>query len=69
MVDTTGTYDKDGVRVKKPKVRRKEHCINPNSNYLFYNTPEECMRHLRVTIQPSFIEKWNKRRSELFENN
>jgi hypothetical protein len=69
LVDTTGNYDKDGVRIKKSKFRGKEFCINPNPNHLFYNTPEECIRHLRVIIQPEFIEQWNKRRSGLLENN
>ena len=69
IVDTTGNYDNDGVRIKKPKFRGKEYCINSNPNHLFYNTPEECMRHMRVTFQPAFLEQWNKRRNELFQDN
>jgi hypothetical protein len=69
IVDATGNYDNDGVRIKNSKFRGKEYFINSNSNHLYYNTPEECTRHMRVTFQPAFIEQWNKRRSELFSDN
>jgi hypothetical protein len=68
LVDTTGIYDNTGVKIKKPKFRGIEYCINLNPNHLYYDTPEECMRHMRITFQPAFIEQWNKTRSELFSH-
>jgi hypothetical protein len=60
-VDTTGVCDENGYVFP-----RQSKSINPNSNHLFYDTPEQCMTHLRISFERSFIERWHEaRRAEL----
>lgn len=61
-VDTTGVCDEDGYVIHYQHGDRP----NPNTNHLFYDTPEQCMRHLGVSFERSFIEKWHEnRRSDM----
>jgi len=60
-VDTTGTCDENGFYINK-----KNGTTNPNSNHLFYDTPEQCMRHLNISFERNFVETWhNARQSDM----
>lgn len=61
MVDATGKCDKDGYIIKS-----RDELPNHNTNHLFYDNPEQCMRHLKLTISPEQISKWRER-TKLFE--
>ena len=61
-VDTTGVCDEEGFVIPL----NQKHIINPISHHLFYDTPEQCMTHLRISFERSFVEKWHEaRRSEM----
>ena len=34
-----------------------------NSNTLFYNSPDHCMRHLQIDINPELVAKWEEKRN------
>jgi hypothetical protein len=60
-VDATGVCDKDGCVISP-----NQKVFSPISNHLFYDTPEQCMRHLNISFQRSFVEQWHEaRRNEL----
>ena len=54
IVDATGTCNSDGFVIKGD-------LPNPNPNHLFYDNPEQCMSHLRVSIQTDDIARWRER--------
>lgn len=56
MVDTTGTCNSEGCVIKS-----KHDLPNPNTNHLFYDSPEQCMSHLRIVIQSDDIVRWRER--------
>jgi hypothetical protein len=56
MVDATGTCDQDGFVITS-----KYDLPNPNPNHLFYDSPEQCMSNLRISIQPEDIARWRER--------
>ena len=58
-VDSTGTCDSDGYIIKSG-----DFLPNPNSNHLFFDSPEQCMRHLQITFSNEFINKWHQSHSE-----
>ena len=61
-VDATGVCDEEGFVIPL----NQKHIINPISHHLFYDTPEQCMSHLKVSFERSFIEKWHEtRRTEM----
>jgi len=65
MVDTTGTCDADGYVIKT-----RTDLPNHNTNHLFYDSPEQCMSHLRISFDPSHVKSWHDKhqvRSELDE--
>jgi hypothetical protein len=55
MVDATGTCDPEGF-----VILTKDDLPNSNTNHLFYDSPEQCMSSLHVTIQPDAIAKWRE---------
>jgi hypothetical protein len=60
-VDATGICDEDGFVVSQ-----NQKVFSPITHHLFYDTPEQCMRHLNVSFEKSFVEKWHEaRRAEL----
>lgn len=61
IVDATGTCDSDGYVISS----RKES-TNPNPNHLFFDSPEECMKHLRIKIAPENIAIWRAKFKERF---
>ena len=56
MVDSTGTCDGDGFMITS-----KYDLPNSNPNHLFYDSPEQCMSNLRISIQPDDIARWRER--------
>jgi hypothetical protein len=69
MVDATGTCDTEGFFIRtglKPSSRDDEEVEtvfpNPNPNHLFFDSPEQCMTHLRVSIAPKDVARWHETR-------
>jgi len=60
MIDATGTCNSDGYVIKS-----KYDLPNPDANHLFYDSPEQCMKHLRIAIQQKEIDNWRER-SKMF---
>ena len=55
IIDTTGTCDSDGYLIKQ-----RENLPNPNTNHLFYDSPEQCMSHLHLKINPTEVIRWHE---------
>ena len=56
-VDSTGKYDSQGYLIKYGST-------NPNTNHLFFDNPEQCMRHLDISFSTEFLKKWHDSHSE-----
>jgi hypothetical protein len=56
MVDSTGTCDAEGYPIKVRSL-----LPNFNTNHLFYDSPEQCMSNLRISIADSAINLWRER--------
>jgi len=52
-VDSTGKYDSQGYLIKSMLTP-----TNPNPNHLYFDSPEQCMRHLNISFSTDFIQKW-----------
>jgi hypothetical protein len=57
MVDSTGTHNADGYKMQPSST---EKYPNPNPNSLYYESPEECMRHQRITFDEKFVREWHE---------
>lgn len=55
MVDATGTCDPNGFLIKV-----RNELPNHTTNHLFYDSPEQCMNHLHITLNSEDIERWHK---------
>ena len=65
MIDATGTCDAEGYFIKA-----RADLPNHNTNHLFYDSPEQCMSHLRISLNPVHVKSWhdkNVERTELEE--
>ena len=60
VVDATGTIDKDGVKLNKTNLP------NGTSNILYYDNPEEYMRHRRIKLDQVKINNWKKKVKRIF---
>ncbi len=60
VMDSTGMVDKNGVKLNKTK--------RPNSttNILYYDNPEEYMRHRRIKLDSDKISSWKNKVNRLF---
>jgi hypothetical protein len=58
IVDTTGRCDSDGYFIKL-----RTNLPNANTNHLFFDSPEQCMSHLRLTLNPDHVKRWHDKRS------
>jgi hypothetical protein len=56
VVDTVGNYDSNGCKIK---VKSKDY-PNPNPNQCYYDSPQQCMTHRKMSFQPELIERWQK---------
>ena len=68
VVDALGLHDKQGIKLPGRKRRSDVGQVNPNPNHLYYDSPEEFMRHRNCTVGQSLIESWLKTKNELFFN-
>ena len=60
VIDATGTVDNDGVKLS---VR---NLPNYTSNILYYDNPEEYMRHRRIKLDQVKINIWKKKVNRIF---
>lgn len=62
VIDSTGRCDSSGIRLKNRK-------INKSSNLIYYNSPEEYMRHrkTRNKVDKHTIKSWENRVQEIEE--
>ena len=60
MIDATAFYDKNGFR------REKRDPVNPDPNILYYDSPEEYMRHMKVKIPQDRINRWHLNQKRMF---
>lgn len=56
MVDTTGKCDSDGFVIRSSKL-----LPNPNANHLYYDSPEQCMNNLNITLNKTLVDNWKQR--------
>ena len=54
MVDASGTCDADGYVIKA-----RADLPNHTTNHLFYDSPEQCMSHLRLSLNPAHVKSWH----------
>jgi hypothetical protein len=67
VVDTIGNHDKNGCRIINSNKRRGVTTIyNSEPNHLYYDTPEEFMRHRNCRIHKDLILQWTEKRNHLF---
>jgi len=62
-VDTTGKCDADGYRIPVKSYRSEISTYvypNPNPNHLYYDSPEQFMRHQRIILTPEFVQRWHE---------
>ena len=57
IVDTTGVCDSNGYELDP----RDDSYPNRNPNHIFYDSPEQYMKHQRTTMDPHFSEQFKKR--------
>jgi len=67
VVDTIGNHDKNGCQnPQSNKKRGLPLTYNSEPNHLYYDTPEEFMRHRNCRINKDLILQWNEKRKQLF---
>ena len=62
VFDTTLTCDRNGVLLL-PREKR-----NPNPNILYYDSPEQYMKHRKVKVSQQDVNRWYERNTRLFGN-
>lgn len=62
VTDATGFSDKYGYRIQK----NDEPNYDPN--FLYYDSPEQASKHLRIKISPQEALEWHNRYKRLFPN-
>jgi hypothetical protein len=76
MIDATGLCNADGYLVQRERNRAatlrnlgqksilhiRSDMPNHATNHLFYDTPEQCMQHLNVTLSAEEIARWRAAR-------
>ena len=60
MIDATAFYDKNGF------LRDKRDPVNPDPNVLFYDSPEEYMRHMKVKLPQDRVNRWHINQKRMF---
>lgn len=59
-VDTTGTRDKQGFKLKVTS----PDFPNPNPNNYYYDSPQQFMQHQKASLTLQLIEKWHTAQQE-----
>jgi len=62
VVDATAYCDKNGF------YRENKDAVNRDPNILYYDNPEEYMRHMKVTLKQSRINLWRINQKRMFPN-
>ena len=55
--DTTGTCDEEGRLMRNDDVRYP----NRNPNHLYYDSPEQFMRHTGIKLDPTYVQSWHNK--------
>lgn len=63
FVDTRGFYDEHGTRLTRFDP------VNRTPNFLYYDSPEQCMRHLDIKMKSHRVKKWYSEKNRLFSHN
>ena len=60
MTDVRGVYDENGYKIKK--------FMPPNKDpiFLYYDSPEQCMRHQGIKLPRKTIERWHREKTRMF---
>ena len=64
MVDTTGTCDSNGFEMNS----HEDTYPNRNPNHIYYDSPEQYMKHQRATLDSHFLENFRRRVATFVEN-
>ena len=59
IVDATGSCDGEGYVIKS-----RNDLPNHNTNHLFFDSPEQCMSHMRLSLNPEDVKRWHDRRQD-----
>jgi hypothetical protein len=59
-IDATAFYDKNGY------LRETRDPVNPDPNMLYYDSPEEYMRHMRVKLPQDRVNRWHINNKRIF---
>lgn len=62
VVDTTSACDNKGFVIKQTD----KDTETGNTNYLYYDSPQQYMQHRKVSLEPETILSWRNRVSTLF---
>ena len=62
IIDTRSFYDEYGCSTTK------KDPVNKTPNFLYYDTPEQCMRHLDIKMNPIRVKSWHDKQSKLFSS-
>ena len=60
VFDTTGRCDKNGI------IRLENEKVNDSPNILYYDSPEQYMKHRKVKISQVDVNNWYDRNTRLF---
>lgn len=63
FVDARGFYDDKGCRLTRFDP------VNRTPNFLYYDSPEQCARHLHIKMMPERVKKWYSEKNRLFSVN
>lgn len=58
-IDASGFYDKNGFVLEKKET-------NPDSNLLYFESPEEYMRHMKRMIPQEEVNRWHINKNRMF---
>jgi hypothetical protein len=60
VVDTTGTCDNTGRRLKT----KAAEYPNSNPNHCYYDSPQQFMSHRKMTVSSELVERWQRTQQE-----
>jgi hypothetical protein len=63
VVDTLGTCDIDGRLLFSS---RRKDLSSPQPNQLFYDSPDQFSRHLKMDVDKDLVARWYVKKAELF---
>jgi len=63
VIDSTASCDENGYMLSRTDP------VNKTSNFLYYDSPEQGNRHLRMSLSPERIKIWHKNHNRMFPPN